>query len=283
LVLYNAVGEKSTTKTGAENQEEWISEKKKMSSILQDELANRYEKVMARKVELQPHIDDGEIAKFLGHRKRRGATATKASNKKPRLGHFESSKHFINKRVAKDFPIGEEDGKVTYDVFFGTVRYISNEGRLWFYVQYDDGDSEEYNMKELEQALKYYDEQKAKDRLAISGKDGSGQDGEQEDSKPSANDKGNDNDVIDTSKPDEGKDFSCDQRVIECKDDEGKDNNVRDTSTADEDKDFSFGQRISDHKEDNGNDNNVRDASKADEDKDFSCDRRIGEYKEDIP
>jgi hypothetical protein len=181
LVLYNAVGEKSTTNTGAENEEEWILEKKRMSQMIQEELANKSQSIMARKQQLQPHIDDGEIAKYLGYRKRRTGTTSKTSSKKPRPTSLENLKRFINSRVAKDFPIGEEGDKITHDVFFGTVKYISDEEKLWTYVQYDDGDTEELNYNELMNALKYYDEQKSKDKTAILPK--AGEDDDMEDSK----------------------------------------------------------------------------------------------------
>ena len=181
MVLYNAVGEKSTTNTGAENEEEWILEKKRMSQMVQEELANKNQSIMARKEELQPHIDDGEIAKYLGYRKRRTGATSKASSKKPRPISLENLKHFINRRVAKDFPIGEEGDKITYDVFFGSVKYISDEDKLWTYVQYDDGDSEELNYNELMNALKYYEEHKSKDKLAMKPPPAASKAGEDED------------------------------------------------------------------------------------------------------
>ena len=75
------------------------------------------------------------------------------------LAAQEEKKQFVGRRVAKRFA-GE--------VYFGTIVEFSPasdmaEGLDLWRVSYDDGDSEDYDEKDLEKYLKLYDRKKADD------------------------------------------------------------------------------------------------------------------------
>jgi len=164
LVLYNNVGEKSVVGKEQTTEEEWVLKKKETSKSVQDELANKSSKIMERRNELLPHIVSGELKKFLGFRKRRTGMPSKARNKTRRI---ENPEQFVGRRVAKEFPIQdpEDSSKVKFEVFFGTVKTISDEGKLWYLITYDDGDKEEVELHELWQLLQFYSDNKALDSM----------------------------------------------------------------------------------------------------------------------
>ena len=79
-------------------------------------------------------------------------TKQKASSTKPSPKEREN-KH-VGARIAKDFDAG---------LFFGTITRYSSDTKFWF-VEYDDGDDEEYDTKELKKALRHYGKHSDKDK-----------------------------------------------------------------------------------------------------------------------
>ena len=74
---------------------------------------------------------------------------------------IQDASKYIGKRMAKHFPTAS--GLVGADIFFGTVKYISDRRKFWFFVQYDDGDSEDVGVGELHEMLDLYEEHKTND------------------------------------------------------------------------------------------------------------------------
>jgi hypothetical protein len=154
LVLYDQVGELEGTN---EEDDGWLAEKKKVSADVQEIMLGKSLGLRNRKVELQEHIDQGDLPQFLGCR-----TEEEREAKRRKMASriiVENPKQYIGKRVAKEFPIEDpnDPSRMMDSIFFGTVEYISDEGKLWYFVKYDDGDSEEYELKDIEYGLKLYD------------------------------------------------------------------------------------------------------------------------------
>jgi hypothetical protein len=157
--LYDVVGEIETK----EVDQKWLNQRKAASKDVQEILLDKNIRLRNRKVELQPYIDTGELKQFLGCRteddrdvKRRKMTSRSS---------IANPKHFIGKRVAKEFAVQDPNdlNKMMDAVFFGTVEYISDESKLWYFVKYDDGDSEEYGLNELQHGIKLYEANKDDD------------------------------------------------------------------------------------------------------------------------
>lgn len=64
----------------------------------------------------------------------------------------------VGRRVAKHFKIGG-----SRELFFGTVKCYYEESKSWF-IEYDDGDEEDYSRSQLINYLKHYDAHKEQDK-----------------------------------------------------------------------------------------------------------------------
>jgi acetyl/propionyl-CoA carboxylase alpha subunit len=137
--------------------QKWVFQKKAASKDVQEIMLDKNIGLKTRKIELQTYINKGELKRFLGCftevdrdvKRRKMTNRTVTGN----------PKQFIGKRVAKEFAIQDpnDSSKMMDAVFFGTVEYISDEAKLWYFVNYDDGDSEEYGMTELQHGIKLYE------------------------------------------------------------------------------------------------------------------------------
>eukprot|EP00584_Thalassiosira_punctigera_P006535 CAMPEP_0172538208 /NCGR_PEP_ID=MMETSP1067-20121228/9646_1 /TAXON_ID=265564 ORGANISM="Thalassiosira punctigera, Strain Tpunct2005C2" /NCGR_SAMPLE_ID=MMETSP1067 /ASSEMBLY_ACC=CAM_ASM_000444 /LENGTH=758 /DNA_ID=CAMNT_0013323661 /DNA_START=132 /DNA_END=2408 /DNA_ORIENTATION=+ len=79
------------------------------------------------------------------------SSAKKAKGAGGIVGLVNSSdpRSFVRRRIAKDF-----DG----ELYFGTImEYDDSETPVYWHVEYDDGDEEDYSKKDLIKALKYYE------------------------------------------------------------------------------------------------------------------------------
>ena len=69
---------------------------------------------------------------------------------------------YEKERIAKYFDIGGESGETNMALFFGTVKkYVKEEN--WWYVEYDDGDTEDLTVNELMAHLELYEANKSSD------------------------------------------------------------------------------------------------------------------------
>jgi hypothetical protein len=179
MVLYDEVGEKPFSKMEKSSSEgegkksciendvddqNWVLEKQEKSKEVQRELISKSVTVRERKLELDPHIEKGELSKFLGRRKRTNDSMSNKRRKKQRR-IVEDPEVFLGRRIAKLFPIEDPNDSTNMieQVFFGTIKYISDEKKIWFYIKYDDGDSEEFSLNEIEKAMELYEEHKHED------------------------------------------------------------------------------------------------------------------------
>lgn len=109
------------------------------------------EKERTRKAEKVSEPVDESATKSSKRRMRLVPQEKKPVAKKPKMAESAvvSEPHsFVGKRIAKDF---------SGDLYFGTVMdYDDTEEPAVWHVEYDDGDNEDYFMKDLIEALKYY-------------------------------------------------------------------------------------------------------------------------------
>jgi hypothetical protein len=161
LLLYDEVGEAEAN----DPNNELSTEKKSLSRELQEILLSKSEALRARKVELQQYIDDGGLKDYFGCQTKDEKEAKRRKLAKRNV--VENPKQFVGKRVAKEFavqdPESDDPEKMVDAIFFGTVRYLSDEAKVWYYVKYDDGDGEELDLKDLKWALKLYEANKKDD------------------------------------------------------------------------------------------------------------------------
>merc|ERR1712194_757703 len=145
LVLYNEIGEKPKGK-GPAVDEDWVTEKKMWSRKVQEELGNVSRLIRNRIRQLKPHIEKGEIREIFKRRSliesRKLADRNKGvnHNKKARRS---SSRELLGKRIAKRFAIDTVTATPGDQIFFGTVKYVSDNLLHWYFVCYDDGDTED--------------------------------------------------------------------------------------------------------------------------------------------
>ena len=114
--------------------------------------------------QLKPHIEKGELAEIFktwsSIESRLGTNPKKAKFAKT----YRNPSEVIGKRLAKRFPI-DIDGKTVDQVFFGTVKYISNNKNQWYFVRYDDGDEEDLAIEEIVDAIDLYQVHKFDDPM----------------------------------------------------------------------------------------------------------------------
>ncbi len=165
LVLYNEIGERSEKKGvgGLDVEEDWIAEKKMWSKKVQEELGNLSRLIRNRMRELKPHIEKGELAELF---KTWSSTESRLGTnpKKAKLSKRSNPNEVIGKRLAKRFPI-DLNGKTTDQIFFGTVKYVSDNQRQWYFVCYDDGDAEDLGTEEVMEAISLYQVHKFDDPM----------------------------------------------------------------------------------------------------------------------
>ncbi|KAL3906444.1 MAG: hypothetical protein SGILL_009269, partial [Bacillariaceae sp.] len=109
-------------------------------------------------------------------RKPVGRATSKIVKQRNPAKHLKTAKHgvlenpgqFVGKRVAKEFFVRDpdDDKKMTEAIFFGTVEGISDDKMRWYLVEYDDGDGEEMNLKDLKHVLKLYEVNKDSDSVS---------------------------------------------------------------------------------------------------------------------
>jgi len=158
LLLYNEIGEKKENLDAAD--EIWVSEKKTLSRNVLEELTNRSRSVKDRMRELDPYVQKQELHKVL--------MIPIKTRKRGRSEKIPDPNAHLGKRFAKNFPL--EDASIAEEsadtIFFGTVKHISDPERLWFFIDYDDGDSEEIGLEELLDGLQLYKLYKHHDSLS---------------------------------------------------------------------------------------------------------------------
>jgi len=176
LVLYNEIGEKpgpeGSTVLGVD--EDWITEKKMWSKKVQEELGNVSRLIRNRIRQLKPHIEKGEIAEIFKKRssiESRMNHETNCSKKKAKRSSSVAASNnlrtLLGKRIAKRFPIDNGDLTVNAgdQIFFGTVKYISDNLLHWYFVSYDDGDSEEIGINDVVEGIDLYEVHKCNDPM----------------------------------------------------------------------------------------------------------------------
>jgi len=167
LVLYNEIGELTDGIGALEVDEDWVMEKKMWSKKVQEELGNVSRLIRNRIHQLKPHMEKGELAeifqKWSSIESRRN---TPGKNKKQKSSDNTNTnpKDVVGKRLAKRFPI-DIGGAVGDQIFFGTVQYISHNRQKWFFVSYDDGDSEDLGMEEVMEGIDLYELHKFSDPI----------------------------------------------------------------------------------------------------------------------
>eukprot|EP00535_Pseudo-nitzschia_heimii_P005373 CAMPEP_0197181824 /NCGR_PEP_ID=MMETSP1423-20130617/5986_1 /TAXON_ID=476441 /ORGANISM="Pseudo-nitzschia heimii, Strain UNC1101" /LENGTH=507 /DNA_ID=CAMNT_0042632143 /DNA_START=81 /DNA_END=1604 /DNA_ORIENTATION=- len=180
LVLYNEVGERQDH-SDKENQganpqvdEDWVLEKKMWSRKVQEELGNISRLVRNRMRQLKPYIEKGELQELF---KRRSSIESRTirrpkSHKKAKRAATTNPRDHLGKRIAKRFPI-DTGGCSAADpttaagdqIFFGTVKYISDSYHNWYFIKYDDGDTEELGMRDVLEGIDLYDVHKYNDSM----------------------------------------------------------------------------------------------------------------------
>ena len=168
--MYNEIGERPDPKgsTILKVDEDWVTEKKMWSKKVQEELGNISRLIRNRVRELKPHVEKGELAQLF-QKQKFIQSSNKSSNKKPKLSLPFTPMEIIGKRLAKRFPIDTGGGAEAADgadrIFFGTAKYISDNLLQWYFICYDDGDSEELGPKEVSEAIDLYEVHKYNDPM----------------------------------------------------------------------------------------------------------------------
>ena len=184
LVLYNEIGErrenydKQNQGANPHVDDDWVLEKKMWSRKVQEELGNVSRLVRNRMRQLKPHIDKGELQDIF---KRRSSIESRTirkpkGHKKARRAATTNPREHLGKRIAKRFPI-DTGGSATAEptiasgdqIFFGTVKYISDSYRNWYFIKYDDGDTEELGIVEVVEGIDLYDVHKFNDPMHSDG------------------------------------------------------------------------------------------------------------------
>ena len=168
--MYNEIGEKPGPKGSSVLgvDEDWITEKKMWSKKVQEELGNVSRLIRNRIRQLKPHIEKGEIAEIFKKRssiESRMNHETKSSKKKAKRSN--NPRELLGKRIAKRFPIGNGDltANASDQIFFGTVKYISDNLTHWYFVSYDDGDAEDIVINDVVEGIDLYEVHKCNDPM----------------------------------------------------------------------------------------------------------------------
>jgi hypothetical protein len=132
-------------------------------SVLTD-LAKHSSMVLSRKEELDAvRQKEGSLSTLL----RPPAPAEKRGKKRGRPSiNVEDPDKFLDKRIAKWFEEEDPDmpENIVNKLYFGTIDYVvRDEDEILWHVMYDDDDQEDYDIRQVRQALKEYEEHKAKD------------------------------------------------------------------------------------------------------------------------
>jgi len=180
LVLYNEIGEKPEPKGALQLDEDWVIEKKMWSKKVQEELGNVSRLIRNRTRQLKPHIEKGEIREVFKKLSIKSVTAEWAHyfpNKKvkrsPMIANVNHPKELLGKRLAKRFPIDNgsaiEIAGAGDQIFFGTVKYITDNMLHWYFINYDDGDTEELAIRNVIEGIDLYELYKLNDPMHNDG------------------------------------------------------------------------------------------------------------------
>ena len=177
-MLYNELGELTPRSTFVLNVDNWVDEKKRASAEAQVELATQSAELRGRQRELGLHKANGQLVDVLcaparAELQRRAdekahEEAVKMARVLPpaqRPKAFIDPRQYVGRRVAKIFCLEDKnDPNVLVDMtYFGMVDCISECKQVWFFIKYDDGDNEEYNLDDLNEALQLYKKHESED------------------------------------------------------------------------------------------------------------------------
>jgi len=145
------------------NSEDWAQAKRKASVVVEKDLVQNSLSIQERKKELDSARSISSVLgkppeAEKGKKRSREEISSSVAKKKQR-----NPKSFLGHRVAKYFPGAEEgDEEVLY---FGTIDYISNhdDDEVWWHVQYDDDDQEDWDESDLRRGIKLYARHKDED------------------------------------------------------------------------------------------------------------------------
>jgi hypothetical protein len=146
MFLYTEVGEELKEK----DKEDWVGEKRIASTKVQEDLVEKNNKIQKRKEELDAiKKKEGSVVNMLT-----SLENEKRGEKRPRptpTATKDDPKKYIGQRVAKIFemPSSENVNKTETLLYFGTVDKITDPSNLLWHVQYDDGDEEDYDFREI--------------------------------------------------------------------------------------------------------------------------------------
>lgn len=171
LVLYTEIGENTTTQGAVTDEDEdWVTEKKIWSKKVQEELKHVSKSIRIRSRELKPFIEKGEVHQII----KRSSIRRPLSGKKTKRS-LEHLPNHIGKRIAKAFPIehASSNADPSEEIFFGSVKYVSDPRSCWYFVEYDDGDSEDLGFDEVLSGINLYEQHRHNDIIANKNKDSS--------------------------------------------------------------------------------------------------------------
>lgn len=169
LVLYTEIGENTTTQGAVKGKDEdWVTEKKMWSKKVQEELEHVSKSIRIRSRELKPFIEKGEVHQVI----KKSSTRRPHSGKKTKRA-LENLPSHIGKRIAKAFPIeyASSNADPSEEIFFGSVMYVSDPRLCWYFVEYDDGDSEDLGFDEVLSGIHLYEQHKHNDTIANQSKE----------------------------------------------------------------------------------------------------------------
>ena len=158
LVFYSEVGEEEK----GENESDWAKAKREaMISVLAD-LVKHSSEISSRKDQLDAvRQKEGSLSSLLGQ----PAPAEKRGKKRGRPS-IDDPDQFLDKRIAKWFEEDDPDnpGKIVNKLYFGTVDYVvRDEEEILWHIMYDDDDQEDFDIRQVRQGLKEYEEHKNED------------------------------------------------------------------------------------------------------------------------
>jgi hypothetical protein len=150
MFLYTEVGEELKQK----DKEDWVGGKLKASTKVQEDLVEKNNKIQQRKEELDAtKKKEGSVINMLT-----SLENEKRGEKRPRptpTTKKDDPKKYIGQRVAKYFemPSSENVNKTEILLYRGTVDKITDPSNVLWHVQYDDGDEEDYDFREIRDGI----------------------------------------------------------------------------------------------------------------------------------
>ena len=162
MVLYTEVGEELKEK----DKEDWVGEKLKASTKVQEDLVEKNNKIQKRKEEFDAtKKKEGSVVSMLTslENEKRGEKRPRPT---PTTTKKVDPKKYIGQRVTKYFemPSVEDVDKNETLPYHGTVDKITDPSNLLWHVQYDDGDEEDYDFREIRDGILLHAKHLAKTR-----------------------------------------------------------------------------------------------------------------------